>query len=342
MRVLHVVVGMGKASGVTTFVENVVREERALGHEVEVVTGEQSSCVSSSAYISAFDVIHIHGLWSPLLHRASRMAAKCKVPVVWSTHGMTAPWSMRHKWWKKIFAWHLYQKRDLKAAVRIHCTTELEAKWNQGLGFSQTFVVPLGTILPRASAGGGAIGKTLLFVGRIYPVKALDNLIRAFALALRSQSSSSSWRLRLVGPDQAGHLAELKALCDELKLNQPPRTEVEFVGPKYGDDLASEYDSCTALALVSHTENFGATVVDALAHGKPVITSTNTPWSIVSERKCGWWISNDVETLAATIVRLFGLSDLCLVEMGANGRTLVEEHYTWPAVTRELMANIEM
>ena len=57
---------------------------------------------------------------------------------------MTAPWSMRHKWWKKILAWWLYQKWDLKRAALVHCTTEQEAEWNRRRGLAKVCVVPLG------------------------------------------------------------------------------------------------------------------------------------------------------------------------------------------------------
>ena len=137
MRVLHVITGMQKAAGTTTFVENVVAGLRLCGHDVEIVTNPNG--------IGLCDVMHIHGLWSGLLHKAAEFARQNKIPVAWSTHGMTAPWSMRHKWWKKIPAWWLYQKWDLKRAAAIHCTTDPEVEWNKALGFRNCFVVPLGT-----------------------------------------------------------------------------------------------------------------------------------------------------------------------------------------------------
>ena len=45
MKILHIVTGLQKASGVTTFVENVVAELRMLGHEVDVVTKGVESLV---------------------------------------------------------------------------------------------------------------------------------------------------------------------------------------------------------------------------------------------------------------------------------------------------------
>ena len=369
MKVLHVTTGMRKASGVTTFVENVTAELRRRGVEVAVVMKETD--------LTSCDIVHIHGLWSPLLHRASKWARQRGIPVVWSTHGMTAPWSMRHKWWKKLPAWLLYQKRDLKRAAAIHCTTDLEVEWNQALGFKNCFVAPLGTRLPDSAAGLGrrsgstAEGRTLLFVGRIYPVKALDQLIEAFARV--DESVRRNWVLRLVGPDQAGHMAELMALCDRLGLTYStpeqngkdstvdldlrPRPQVEFAGPKFNEGLDAEYANCDCLALVSHTENFGATVVDAMAHGKPVITSTKTPWKVVADNKCGWWVDNDVATLTAALREVCGMEGLrapradapsgdltvggYLPEMGRRGRELVRAHYTWSAVCDKMLRGYE-
>ena len=367
MRICHVITGLQKAAGTTTFVENVVREQRALGYEVEVVTN--ANAADLAVCVGRASVVHIHGLWSPLLHKASRFARRAKLPVVWSTHGMTAPWALRHKWWKKCAPWYLYQRRDLKRAALIHCTTELEASWNQALGFERTFVVPLGTVLPGVERDGrvevercrgekGVGRRVLLYVGRIYPVKALDNLIKAFALANETlgrklqisnskHQADSSWRLRLVGPDQAGHLAELVALCQRLGLTYSTPTEprkdarVEFVGPKYDAELEAEYWACDALALVSHTENFGATVVDAMAHGKPVITSTRTPWEVVADEKCGWWVDNEPEKLAMAIGCLFAAAGPDLIQMGRRGRNLVERQYVWVAITRSLMPKYE-
>lgn len=361
MKILQVVSGLGKASGVTTFVENVVSELRALAHTVDVCTCADPSALKSHTTPSStlvpssslpnssrsgnYDVVHIHGLWTPLLHRASVWAKRRGIPVVWSTHGMTAPWSLRHKWWKKCLPWHIYQEWDLRRAVLVHSTVELEAKWNADLGFTRGFIAPLGTSLPNSDiqAFSDSGIHTLLFVGRVYPVKALDRLIEGFSRV--EVERRRNWRLRIVGPDQAGHMAELVALCTRLGLSyatptmdgEPLSPLIEFVDPRFDAELAAEYASCDCLALVSHTENFGATVVDAMAHGKPVITSTNTPWQEVAERKCGWWVDNAPDVLAKTLREMMSFSDEARAEMGARGRQLVEEKYTWRAVAERLV-----
>jgi glycosyltransferase involved in cell wall biosynthesis len=239
---------------------------------------------------------------------------------------------MRHKWWKKFIAWHLYQKRDLKNAAIIHSTTALEVEWNRKLGFKNPQIeVPLGTFIQKESAAelrntGDAL--KVLFVGRVYPVKGLMNVVRAAA-----NLKEVNIKFRIVGPDQAGHLSELVAEAERLGVV----AMFDWAGPKYGEDLANEYDKCDMLVLPSFTENFGATVVDALSHSKPALASTFTPWKILEKRECGWWVSNEPEKLAETFKKIAVLSAKELDAMGKRGRKLVEENYTWDAVVKAMI-----
>ena len=176
----------------------------------------------------------------------------------------------------------------------------------------------------RAGEGG-----TVLFVGRVYPVKGLANLVEAWALfKARNPSAAMGWKISIVGPDQAGHMAELKKLASALS----PDDCVEFKGPEYGDALAAEYENCDFLVLPSHTENFGGVVLDALAHGKPCIASTFTPWEVLEKRGCGIWISNAPGPLSLAVEKMVCAGAAGRSEMGARGRRLVEEEYSWRAV----------
>ena len=328
IRILHITETLDGASGVATFVRELDASLRAHGVESSV-------CTQAEQLRHVDDILHIHGLWLKPYHMAVQWAKANGIQVVWSTHGMTAPWSMRHKWWKKIPAWWLYQKHDLQSAVAIHCTTEQEAEWNKALGFKNCFVVPLGTreISNHVERVEHA-EKRLLFVGRIYPVKGLVNLIRAWHILHESTCSTwlKNWKLRIVGPDEAGHKFELESLVQELGLD----ASVEFPGPKFGDELSQEYENCDCLVLPSFTENFGATIVDAMAHGKPCIASTFTPWKELQDRGCGWWVSNEPNELAAAICEMMSLTDDTRIKIGERCRQLVEEKYTWDAVVTKM------
>jgi len=352
MKVIHIITGLVKAAGTSVFCGEICNGLVKEGHgitlavcdpgapnqfpldrRIKLVSIENVLCGGTS---TDFDIVHIHALWMPILHKVSVWAKRNNLPVVWSPHGMLAPWAMKHKWWKKWLPWHLYQKGDLKNVKILHATSEQEVEWIRHLGFRQPITVaPLGTRLSPMKLWAVKREKVLLFVGRIYPVKALDRLIEAFAMV--PLEVRRNWRLRLVGPDQAGHQGSLELLVKRLELWGC----VELPGPKFGDALETEYEACDCLALVSHTENFGATIVDAMAHGRPVITGDKTPWREVAERKCGWWVNNEPERLSAAIGEMMAMSDDERRQMGENGRRLVEEKYTWDAVVKEMVKGYE-
>ena len=73
-----------------------------------------------------------------------------------------------------------------------------------------------------------------------------------------------------------------------------------------------------------------------MAHGNPVITSTFTPWREVKERGCGWWVSNEPESLARAIGEMIGMGEEARRAMGAKGRELIDEKYSWGAVADKL------
>ena len=91
MKILFVGWGLVKASGVTTFVEHVAEELRWLGHAVDVVDVQKQQQVPS---LDGYDIAHFHCLWK--LHAYAVAAKNVGLPAVYSTHGMTAPWSMKH------------------------------------------------------------------------------------------------------------------------------------------------------------------------------------------------------------------------------------------------------
>ena len=325
-------------SGVNTFCTELDRALSAEGIDSRII---RSFSALQTSHVTHPYLLHIHGLWRLSNHRAARWARAHGIPVVWSTHGMTAPWALSHKRWKKFLAWWLYQKRDLARAALVHCTSEKEAEWNADavglrgrdtLAASKFPIIPLGTRLPDLEAARASRPRTgslkVLFVGRIYPVKGLVNLVRAAA-------QLQDVEFRIVGADEAGHLAEVKR---EISLLSLPSPVFAFPGPKYGEELSKEYDACDLLVLPSHSENFGAVVVDALAHAKPVIASTGTPWQILAERRCGWWVENSPDSLVRAIEEA---RTSPLEAMGARGRALVAERFTWPAVARQMIKEYE-
>ena len=346
MRILQVIAGLHRIGGTTTFAGELSNALAAQGEDVTLAMfrkwGEDDFTLDvrvKGLPIAEvrnrprdFDVVHVHGLWDREVFWASGWALQSGIPIVWSPHGMLAPWALRNRWWKKFVPWHLYVRRRLARAAAIHVTAKQESEWVRGLGFANsTPVIPLGTdvvnVKVRPPRQTESNLHTLLFVGRLHPVKGLENLLTAWK---NSSAKAQGWRLRLVGCGTADYEKRLKQIIWNNQIDS-----VELVGAKYGSELEQEYVAADSLILPSFTENFGGVVIDALAHGVPVITSKFTPWQEV-DGLCGWWCGNTAEELAATLEGMMKLPDVARREMGLKGRSLVEQKYTWTAVAEQM------
>lgn len=352
MKILYIVSGLQKASGVTVFVEELAKELRETGHLVDVLTRSQISDFTSFIR-SDYDIVHIHGLWDLFLHRLADTARKADIKIVWSPHGMLQKWALKNKWWKKFVALALYQWWDLRSAALLHATAQSEVDDIRRLKLKNKVVIaPLGVRIPAGDASfdcRAVVGvKTLLFVSRVQRKKGLLSLIEAWSRL--PKDLRNGWRVRIVGPDQDNHTSELKTLCDrfgvewyDCLLQSNSRTieqsNIVFVGPLYGAELNEEYAKADLFVLPTHSENFGSVVVEALAHGVPVITTKEAPWAELDEYKCGWWIDDDIDKLTMILQDAIRRDDLR--EMGGRGRKLVEERYTWSAVCDKMIRGYE-
>ena len=54
--------------------------------------------------------------------------------------------------------------------------------------------------------------------------------------------------------------------------------------------------------------------------------------------QCGWWVKNDVDSLVKALQSLGALSAPERAQMGENGKRLIQEKYTWPAVAKQMIS----
>ena len=106
---------------------------------------------------------------------------------------------------------------------------------------------------------------------------------------------------------------------------------VDFLGFIPDGDLNAFFGSCHVFALPSTDarEGFGLVLLEAMACGRPVLTTPNAGIAADVESKgVGIVVPAKDPTALATALR-----ELVLPEMGRRARQLVEERYTWERVT---------
>ena len=88
--------------------------------------------------------------------------------------------------------------------------------------------------------------------------------------------------------------------------------------------------------LPTYSENFGNTVAEALAHGTPVITTTQTPWTDLPQQGCGWIAEPTVASLRTAIGGALEANPSERQGMGIKGRRLVERRYSLASVIEQM------
>lgn len=307
----------------------------AAGTGVQRLTGTESHAVRE---FGRPDVLHDNGIWLAHNHGLATLAASRGIARIVSTRGMLEPWAMNHKRAKKWLAWRLYQRRDLVRARLHHATSEVEAENVRQLDLG----VPVRIVVngvdvpgarlnrpPQAPANSEPTRRTALFLGRIYPVKGLPMLIEAWA-----RERPNGWRLLIAGPDEAGHRADVERVVTEAGLGDV----VSFAGQLAGDAKQDAYFAADLFVLPTHSESFGMSVAEALAHSLPVLTTTAAPWPALEEQGCGWRVAPSVDGLANGLRIATSHEPNALRAMGARGRKVVSSDYSWPRVAEQFIA----
>jgi glycosyltransferase involved in cell wall biosynthesis len=273
------------------------------------------------------DMVHLTAVFSASTPPALAAAALYRKPVVWTPRGSLQPYGLnRRQAFKR--AWLRLCRVVRPPQLVLHTTSEQEqADTAQAWPYSPSLLIGNGVDIPQQrrprpdrSSGNGNL--RLLFLGRLHPVKALENLISACLLVPEAT-------LTIAGGGDPTYTRKLRSLVAALGL----AARVQFTGAVTGAAKEAAFAAADVFVMPSQSENFGMAIAEALARELPVIASTGTPWRHLEERGCGFWVDNTPASLADAIRRIAGMP---LRQMGPRGRQLVESQYSWHARAVEM------
>ena len=299
-----------------------------LGFKKLGVSPQMHKWIANNLKNHNFDIVHSHSLWMMQNIYPSWESKKNHIPVVISPRGTLSSMAFKSGSIVKSLFWPLIQKPVLRDATIFHATSIQEKNDIRDLGFKQPIaVVPNGIDLHEIKKfkKNDQSFKKLLFIGRLHPIKGIDNLLLAWK---EIENIHQNWTLEIVGPDNYNYLTELNKITKKLQLKR-----VIFSKEIHGEEKNKKYQSADLFILPSHSENFGVSVAEALSNGIPCVVSRGAPWKILDECKAGWWIDNSVEMLTKNLINILSLSTSNLESMGLNGRRLVSEDFNWNKVS---------
>ena len=288
-----------------------------------------------------FDVLHSHGLWMYSDFLAFQSARAAKKPHVITPHGMLEPWALSNSARKKKLMRRVFQDRALANARVLHALCEAEREVMRALGLRAPIaVVPNGVSLSQfADLPAPAVfdrsfpaardRRVLLFMARLHPKKGVLPLLQAWR---QLAPQFPDWLLVVAGPDEAGHRATLETAVQQFGLGQA----VSFTGMLDGALKRAALARADAFVLPSLSEGFSIALLEAMACGLPVVLTPECHFPDAVSAGAALQAAPEPQSLEEQLRALLESSETQRRAMGARGRALVAQNYSWEKVAADL------
>lgn len=304
-----------------------LRKQEAVCHTYEMVSFALAAIpkVVSLARKNRYDINHTHFIFPSSL--TSYWVKKFTgLPYIVTAHGSDVQGYNpdRFQWEHRLFKplWRLLVRnaaclaspsRSLKRLILSHRPS------------TSVTVIPnaidVGLFKPRPESRK----KIILMVSRLLPRKGFQYVLQAL------DGLQTDFETVVVG--DGPYADALKVLAAEKKLN------VRFTGwiEKDSQALQQLYSSASIFALPSEIENFPIALVEAMASGMAILTSTTGGCPEVVGNAALLVDPGDVVQIRKKLTRLMKYKSI-RSELGAQARKRVEEKFTWPVVARQYEA----
>jgi len=294
--------------------------------------------------LHSFDIVHIHGLYRFPVTYAAFLARKNNLPYIIAPHGALDPFLYKQSA-NNLFLKRLYERffdlPNLHAAKAIHFTAKEEMNLTSFLNLkTKGIIIPNGidwaaySSLPAKGAFRKSINvdkeaPLILFLGRLNFKKGLDILTQSFSDLLAYLPSA---KLAIVGPDNEGYGLKVRQWCQDLSITD----SVIFVDHLPQKEVIQAYVDADVFVLTSYTENFGMTVVEAMASGCPVVISEHVNiCHQVKEANAGYVLPLDIDLIVDAMKAILNDYETASI-MGLSGRNFVQENFTWEIIEESL------
>ena len=287
------------------------------------------------------DILHTHGLWEPLLRNLHAWARDRHIPYVILPQSMLHPWQNRHRktakfmlkhllGWSRLWAGAAFWQA-LTAAEKQHLeeqrVCERIARVPNGVFASEAdehTARPLDAIFPFLRGRPYVVS-----MARLHPQKGLDVLVDAFA---QMAGRLPDLCLVLAGADY-GQGPQLRATVQQAGLDD----RVFFPGLLPQAVVWPALAGARAFCLPSRAEGFSLALLEAALAGAPLIITPGCLFDELAAAGAARLVPLEAGRLADALHEVAS-NPSARDTMGAAGRRLVLEHYTWDAVARRLLA----
>jgi glycosyltransferase involved in cell wall biosynthesis len=312
--------------------------------------------------LARFDAVVLNGLWQYSGYLMSKLARQnVSSPYFIFPHGMLDPWfqqvsKRRFKAIRNWLYWKMIEQHVIRQAegLLFTCAEEMRVARDTFRPYQpkRQIDVGFGVAEPPAYHAGMASAfrrkcpgvnnnSYILFLGRVDPKKGVDILIEAYAAMLQSGAKTGKdlWpSLIIAGP---GLETAFGQKMQQLASSLCPPDSVFWPGMLTGDAKWGALYHAEAFVLISHQENFGIAVAEAMACGKPVLISNKINiWREIEQDKAGLIEEDTQQGAEKLLARWLCLSSEDKMALAHAGKASFEKRFGVGSAARSLLAAI--
>jgi glycosyltransferase involved in cell wall biosynthesis len=166
------------------------------------------------------------------------------------------------------------------------------------------------------------LNKKVLFFSRLHHKKGLAELIYAW-----QKIGNSDWTLDIIGDGDNNTYFKRLVNNKNVKIN--------FLNPIYRNiDKIKVFNKYDFFVLPTKNENFGISILESLSRGLPVLTTNNTPWTIIRAYNAGWIINNIESKLRLNLAKIFRMNSNEFFIKSKNAVKLAKR-FTWNKIFKK-------
>jgi glycosyltransferase involved in cell wall biosynthesis len=288
---------------------------------------------------------HAHGLYVWTNYWLGGEARRRAKPLVYHPHGFFDPWILRRsKRLKRVAHW-LFEDQNIahvswwralssKEAEQIRLVIGPKANIRiipNGIDLDEVDHVADNTFNPAQHPWTNRRKpRRLLFLSRIHPKKGLDLLVSVWALLAKE---FPDWELLITGPDEGGYQGTV-----ERMIRAADASSSCWIQPAVtGTEKHALFRTADLFVLPSYSEGFPMAVLEAAAHGVPVVQTSECNFPELTAVGAAWQCQPEKADLERALRSALAADDLERRERGQAGRSLVMKNYSWQSVAKMLV-----
>ena len=314
MNILHIAPIGYQSEGIGTVLLHLEKEQKALGHDVRIVTKYKNKVYNNWNLITinnnrdflsflelwAPDIVLFHSLYEMEFLGFAKLLNQKKIPYAVQMHGALSKENYKKSHFKKMVANWLWYNSYLKKARCIIYLNQAE--------YENCVVRELNpnyAILPNGCEEVSNVEQRtcvherfeIVFIGRInINHKGLDELAKA--IQILKNGGVENIHFSFYGNEDDPDVETFKQMILGL---QPI---AEYYGGIYGEEKKEKLLSSDLFILTSRYEGMPMGVLEAISYGLPCIVTPGTNMAdIISEADAGWIADFSAESISNTIFK---------------------------------------